>query len=349
MRLFSLIPLLGCLAVLSACGGDADSGTGSETPAEGETARHALTRAQAAELLVKVGDTEITVGEFAERLADQSPYLRARYNSPERRREFLENLVRFELLAAEARRRGMEDLPEVAHTRKQVMIQTMMRELFEDRIRLADITEDEIRAYYDANGNEFHKPAQVRASQILIRDRAAATRVLQQVRAREDDVNLFRRLADEHDEDPVTSQGSRRGDLRFFSEDGSRTADGATNNEAAVPVAVAEAAFSIDRIGGVFPDLVQTPAGFHIVKLTGRRAALERTLEEARRPIQNRLWREKRDQAVDEFVARLRSDASIEENVAALESVRIDPSSTGSMPMLRPNAPADVTMNGVTP
>lgn len=331
-----------CCALLSAggvaCGGDDETPEGTETVRE-EQARHGLTAEEAGALLVKVGDTEITVGEFADRLADQSPYLRARYNSPERRREFLENLIRFELLAAEARRRGMHDLPEVEHGRRQVMIQQMMKDLVEDRIRLADITDEEIQAYYESHRDEFHKPAQVRASHIRMADRAAAQRVLDQVRANPDDVNLFRRLAEQHDEDPVTSRGSRRGDLRFFSEDGSRNAEGATPEEGRVHPEVARAAFSIDRIGGVYPDLVQTPEGFHVVKLTGRRAALERTLEEARRPIQNRLWRQKREQAVDDFLAQLRENASIEENVAALESVRIDPSSTGSMPQLAPLAP----------
>ena len=71
-----------------------------------EWPKNGLTEAQAGEVLVKVGDRTITVGEFADRLASQSPYLRARFESPERRREFLDNLVRYELLVYEAKRRG---------------------------------------------------------------------------------------------------------------------------------------------------------------------------------------------------------------------------------------------------
>ena len=163
LLLASFVLSLGVAAL--ACSGDEDAGAaGAGSESEEEELHHGLTKAQAAELLAKVGDREITVGEFAERLADQSPYLRARYNTPERRREFLDNLIRFELLAQEAERRGLDELPEVQRTRKQVMIQQMMRERFEDRIQLSDVTDEEIRAYYEAHLDEFNKPEQVRAS-----------------------------------------------------------------------------------------------------------------------------------------------------------------------------------------
>lgn len=330
--------LLSSGALFAACSGDdgeASNGEGSEGTEE--ELHHGLTKAQAAELLVKVGDREITVGEFAERLADQSPYLRARYNTPERRREFLDNLVRFELLAQEAERRGLDQLPEVQRTRKQVMIQQMMRERFEDRIQLSDVTDEEIRAYYEAHLDEFNKPEQVRASHILIKNRATAQRVLRQLLAAPDDMTLFRELADRYNEDPETSRGSRHGDLRFFGRDGSRSGNTGEEEADRVPAAVAEAAFGIERIGGVYPELVETPEGFHIIKLTGRRAALRRTLEEARRPIQNRLWRQKREQAVEEFVAQLRREANVEENPAALDSVQIDVDGAGGAPVADPD------------
>src|SRR5689334_4858258 len=107
--------------------------------------KYGLTPEQAKQVLVKVGDTQITVGEFADRLGGQSPYLRARYNSPERRREFLDNMVRFELLALEAKKRGQEQQPDVERVRRQMMVQEMMKQMFDDNgVKLSDITDDEI-------------------------------------------------------------------------------------------------------------------------------------------------------------------------------------------------------------
>ena len=327
VRLASLGAASIALALLAttACSDD-EPRTGDTSGDNGEERRHGLTADQAAEPLVVIGDTTITVGEFADRLAEQSPYLRARYNSPERRREYLDNLVRFELLAAEAKRLGYDDLPEVQRAREQVMIQQMMKEVFEDRIRLSDISEEDIRAHYEANRAEFHQPEQVRASHILMTSRVTADRVLRQILQNRDDVNFFRRMAEQHNTDAATRD--HLGDLRFFSRPEERGED-----EAEVPEAVARAAFAIPEIGGVYGELVESPAGFHIVKLTGRRAALERSLDEARRPIQNRLWRERREQAVADFIATLRRDAEIEENLDLLTEVHIE------LPAGGPDAP----------
>ena len=54
--------------------------------------------------LAKVDDVVITVGELQERLNRQSPYIRARYTSLEQKKEFLDSLIRFEVLAKEAER-----------------------------------------------------------------------------------------------------------------------------------------------------------------------------------------------------------------------------------------------------
>lgn len=268
-------------------------------------------------MLVKVGGKTITLGEFADRLSEQSPYLRARYNSPERRREFLDNLVRFELLAAEARERGYDKLPDVEHTRRQMMIQELMREEFEGKIRPEDVTDAEVRAYYEAHPEEFHQPEQVRASVILIRDAAAARRVRAQLEQRGADIAVFRDLAARHNEDAATKD--RFGDLRFFSRPAERAP-----GEPEVEPAVAEAAFSLAQIGDVAPSVIETPRGFFIVKLTGRRPALARSLEEASRPIRNRLWREKREAAVDAFIAGLRRSTDVQVHDEALADVHID-------------------------
>ncbi len=317
---------LSTLAVASCSSGGGSSTTGGGsggTSGAAAAKKHGLTKQQAGEALVKIGNSTITVGEFADRLADQSPYLRARYNSPERRREFLDNLVSFELLAREAERRGLDRLDDVQRTRKQMMIQEMMKREYEDRVRIEDITNAEVSAYYEANRAEFHKPEQVRASDIVIRDRAKAQRVLAQILARADDVTFFRQMAEQNNENAETRD--RFGDLRFFSRPAERLPD-----EPTVAAAVAEAAFSITQIGGVHRQLVQTPEGYHIIKLTGRRAALDRTLDEARRPIQNKLWRERRERAIEDLVARLRRESRVETNLALLDQLHIDMPAGGS-------------------
>jgi peptidyl-prolyl cis-trans isomerase C len=307
------------------CGKSAEkSAVPPEVTAPGHGLTHGLTKEQADKVLVKVGDATITVGQFAQRLAALSPYLRARYNSPERRREFLENMVRFELLAIAAKEKGFDTAPEVQRTRNEVMVQKLMEQLFDGHdIKPVDVTEADVKAYYDAHQEEFSKPEQVRASHILIKNRATAERVLREAIAGGSDAEKFYALAKQYNEDADTM--ARFGDLRFFSRPEHKQPD-----EPDVADAVRTAAFSIGDIGGVHAQLVQTAAGFHIVKLTGKRAALNRPLDVARRLIQNRLWRERREQAIEKFIADLRAKANVEEHLEHLSQVKVDPPADGA-------------------
>jgi peptidyl-prolyl cis-trans isomerase C len=282
-----------------------------ETPAiEDEWPQHGLTEAQANEVLAKVGDRTITVGELADRLASQSPYLRARFESPERRKEFLDNLVRFELLVYEAKRRGYADKQEIKRARRSAMIQQLVKKEVDEPLEALEITDEEIKAIYDANPLEFDRPAQVRASEIFIKDRAAAKALL--ASAKETDLAGFRKLAREESENEKTK--SSGGDLHFFEASG----------EGDPPAAIRKAAFSLHKVGTVYPELVEEGDGYHIIMLTGKRAGVTRTYEQAKRAIRHKLTREKKDAAMEALTERLRKEIAVEVDYDALNSIEVD-------------------------
>jgi peptidyl-prolyl cis-trans isomerase C len=338
-RLAALVALsiLGSIA-LACSGGESGSGGGNaEAPRV-----HGLTEEQAGQTLAKIGDHTITVGEFAEEIANKGPFLRARYNSPERRRELLDQLVRFELLAQEAHARGLDEEPEVQRTRKQVLIRRFLKQEYEDRIQPTDITDDEVRAFYDAHPTEFHQPEQVRISHIVVAREADATRILRQIQASPNDVRLFRQLAEQFDTDPATHDAF--GDVGFFS----RPADH-RDGEPVVPEPVATAAFSMETIGAVFPTVVHSERGYEIIKLTGRRAALDRSLDESSRTIRNRLWRERRETEIEALVTRLTAEADVEEHLDLLDQIHIDVPEGGLPTPLAPPGAHPLTAPMPTP
>jgi peptidyl-prolyl cis-trans isomerase C len=277
---------------------------------EEEWPKHGLTEAQANEVLAQVGDRTITVGELADRLASQSPYLRARFESPERRKEFLDNLVRFELLVYEARRRGYGDRPEIIRARRNAMIQQLVKKEVDEPLEALVITDEQVKEIYDANPLEFDRPAQVRASDIFIKDRARANKLL--ARAKKADLAGFRKLAREESEDEKTKANG--GDLQLF--------DATGNGEP--PAVIRTAAFSLDKVGAVYPELIEEGNGFHIIMLTGKRAALKRTYEQAKRAIRHKLTRERRDAAMEALTERLREEIEIEVDYDALKSIEVD-------------------------
>ena len=275
-----------------------------------EWPKNGLTEEQANEALVVVGDRTITVGEFADRLASQSPYLQARFESPERRKEFLDNMIRFELLVYEAKRKGYDELPEIKRARRTAMTQQLIKQEVDEKVSIEDVTEEDIKAVYDANPHEYDRPAQVRASDILIKDRTKAEKTL--ARAKQLDIHEFRALARKVSEDEDTRKDG--GDLQFF------TADA----EGSPQPAVRDAAFTLDRVGQVFPKLVKAPDGYHIVMLTGKRAALKRSYEQAKRAIRHRIARERKEAAMDALLSRLREDIEVEIDYDALADVKVE-------------------------
>lgn len=257
-----------------------------------------------AQVLVRFGDVRITVGDVDDRIAEQSPFVRGRYNDPSQRRELLDNLIRFELLAKEARRRGYDRDPEVVQAVKQVAVQELIRRDFDERIRPDTIPADDVRAHYEKNASEFHRPEMRRISQIVLATREEATRLLDKVRTA--DARAFRQLAQEHSIDRETKL--RGGDVRYFPQ---VTEPG--GEAPPVPEPVVHAAFGLENIGDVTREPVEISSGrWALVKLTGRRPADHRTLEQAEPSIRNRLWRERRQSSLDEFVADLRRRANVQ-------------------------------------
>ena len=264
--------------------------------------------------LAKIDDVTITLGEFQERINRQSPYIRARYTSLEQKKEFLDSLVRFEVLAKEAYRRGLDKDPEVVRTMKQVMIQKLMRDEFDSKVTADTVADAEMKAYYDANLGEYVKPEEVRVSAIILKNKAQADRVLLEAKGDGGKTNKgFRDLVMKYSADEETKL--RGGDLRYLE---------MTNKD--VPPAIVKGAFGLLNTGDVSGVIDAGNGTFYILKQTGRRKQMTKSFDDAKPQIRNKLFREKRLKAQQDFIDNLRSKAKVEINEANLAKVRIDTS-----------------------
>jgi peptidyl-prolyl cis-trans isomerase C len=310
---------------LAGCGGEDEKKKGEEAEeaagAEEEVSlveQLGLTPEQAAKVVAKVGDREITVGDVTERINHLSPYIRRRWAAPERRKEFLQKLIRVELLSQEAERLGIRDDPEVQRTVKQVMIRMMVKNDLEKELLPTSIDEERLKKAYQEDHDKYHRPAQVRASQIVVESEAEAKKLIAELKKHSDDRRYFRERAKALSIDQKTKD--RGGDLGYFSEPEKRRED-----EPEVPGAVARAAWSLKKVGEIADEPVETEAGFHVVKLTNKKPEMNRSFESVKRLIENRLLREERKEKMDEFVDKLRSEAKIDIIEENLEKVKIEP------------------------
>src|SRR5262245_20934036 len=264
--------------------------------------------------LAKIDSVTITLGEFQERINRQSPYIRARYTSLEQKKEFLDSLVRFEVLAKEAYRRGLDKDPEVVRTMKQVMIQRLMRDEFDAKITADSVGDADMKAYYDANLSEYVKPEEVRVSAIIVKNKAQAERVALEARGDAGKTNKgFRDLVMKYSSDEETKL--RGGDLRYF--------DASMKD---LPANIVKAAFALVNTGDVSLAVDAANGSWYVLKQTGRRKAMTKAFDDAKPQIRNKLFREKRQTAQKDFVDGLRARAKIEINEANLAKVRIDTS-----------------------
>ncbi|MBW2277362.1 MAG: peptidylprolyl isomerase, partial [Deltaproteobacteria bacterium] len=262
-----------------------------------------------------VGEREITVGEVTEQINRLSPYIRRRWAAPEKRKEFLQKLIRIELLSQEAERQGLNDDPEVQRTVKQVMIRLMVKNDLEKELLPSSIEEEKLKAEYEKEHDKYHRPAQIRASQIVVASEDEAVKLIADLKEHADDRKYFRKQAKKLSVDADTKD--RGGDLGYFSKPQERRDD-----EPEVPKNVAEAAWKLEKIGDLIATPLKSQRGFHVIKLTNKKPEMNRSFDSVKRLIENRMLREARRDMMDKFIEDLRAKAKIEifdENLAKVE------------------------------
>ena len=279
-------------------------------------------------VLAQVDDMVITDADLKEvlgRYASQ-PFVLARYSSIEKKRELLDSLVRYDVLAIEARKRGYERDPEVMRVAKDKMVKLFTQQEILDKVKAGDVPDADVEKYYKDHATDYARPEMVRASQILVKERAKAVKILAEVKsAPKPDMKVFRDLVTKHSEDADSKP--RGGDLTQF--------DRSTTQH---PPSVVTAAFALKEVGDV-SELVATDKGFAILKLTDKRPALSRSLEDAKPEIQRRLLDELRAKKKKDYVEEARKTIKVEifeDQLAKLDLAGSAGVATGPGAMLPP-------------
>ena len=302
-------------------------------------------------VVAKVGDEIITADELKHRLDETSPFLRARYNTLDRKKEFLENLVRNELLAQEAQRQGFDKSPAVKEQMKRAMIQELIKHQLDEKLTGADIAEGDLKKFYDGHLDDFVKPERARVFHIVLAAREAkekaearkkAAALLKDIEAREKkgEVNAFQTAAIKESKDQLSAPMG--GDLRFLSRDELAKAYSAE---------LANAAFELKNPGDKSGPL-ETPAGIELVKLQVKTVALNRSFDDSKDSIRSRMARDRRSRDYDEWMKKLRESAKVVVNEGELDKVQVEGSAPQMQPaaLPRPNPTAPQPLpNGMTP
>ena len=257
----------------------------------------------------------VTIGELEDAILDQNLLMQERYQTHDAVRALLDRSVRFALMAAEAKRRGYDKAPPVVLAANQSAVQQLIQHDFDDVITPASIPEDDVKAYYFAHIDEFVRGEGRRASVVVLADKAAADALF--AKAESVDLRGFRELARAQSLDETNKQ--RGGDLPYFDAAGK----GFDHPDSAVDPAIAKATFALKEVGETSRP-IQVGDRFAVVRYSGVRAARDETLREASDRIRQRLWRDRRQAAIDAHVEQLKQAQPYSVQRQLIDAVKLE-------------------------
>jgi len=317
------------LAALAGCDCGSKPDPAPTPPAPRSALPYGLSPEQASAPVLRLANgRSVTLGEFAA-LLGPAPLTRSRLPESERRRVFLDNMVTQELLAVEAEARGLADKP-VAEVRQAALVQVAMDRLFGPNGELVEpVTDQVVRAAYDANPVRFTAPERRRVSHIQIASEPAARLLLQQLQSAPDVPKAFHEAALRQTQDMRTR--GVRGDLGYFTatqppapEPGSDVVSRPSMRLATeLPPPIREAAFKIGKVGELLGELVPTDKGFHLLLLTGKQGGQQIPFAQVQRALKTELLEERQQAAVEALVAKLEEAAKPTHHDQNLELIRV--------------------------
>ncbi len=271
------------------------------------------------DILARVGPNIITKKDLLAAIDEMSPYTRQRYLTLQRKKQLLEDLIRFEVLVLEAKKQGLEKDPEVKRALQRALIQIYLRRIM-SKIKPKEISESEMRRYYLKNYRKFNRPEKRRARQIFIAIPPGATpEKIEQVRQKAEKIyqlakntssQEFEKLVVKYSEDPLSKE--QGGDIGYSIP----TSEGGTWHPA-----ISKAVFSLKKVGDVSPP-VKTEKGFHILRLEEIVPPLRQSFSQVREIIRHRLMALKREQAYLEYIEKLKKKYRVQINYKLLNSLR---------------------------
>ena len=176
-----------------------------------------------------------------------------------------------------------------------------MERLFHDEVfPRIQVAPAEVEKWYAEHAAEFLEPERVRVLQVVVSSRDEAATVRDRLRR---DPSKFGEVARASS---IAPEGKNGGELGWIRRGGGFPE-------------VFDVCFSLPL--QAVSDVVPSPYGFHVFRVMERKAASKRTLDQARGEIGERLLRDRRARAQEEYLATLRGRASIQIDQAALSAV----------------------------
>ena len=235
-------------------------------------------------ILARVGAVAITEAEVDATIAALGQRGQA-YNTPEGRKAILEQLINKNLFLAEAKRNFYEADPKFKADLARIKDEMLANFAIEKAIAGVNVTEDEVKKFYEENKSEFVNGESVEASHILVDSEEKAEEILAEIK--EGKIS-FEEAARQHSSCPSAQRGGALGEF--------------THGQM-VPE-FDQAAFAMNE--GEISAPVKTQFGYHLIKVTGKKEASEIPYAQIKAQLMQQVLADKQQKAYTSKVNQLK-------------------------------------------
>ena len=263
-------------------------------------------------LKAHLGDTLLTfkggvwtIGDFLQKLKDIPVANRPVYRNSKKLYNDIGILLRNETLAKIALKKRLDRRPEAqkefAEKRDDVLYSKMLMVLLDT----VQVTDADVRKYYQTHPEEFTEPEKVNIREILLRTRPEAEKILQRIRNGEDMAALAKKYS-------IRQWAAKRGgEFGYFSKNGHGKL-----GEIAVSLPVGTLYGPLEIAGG------PPHGGYSVFKVIGKRPPHKLPFSKIKDDLKQRLLQNRRSAVLNQFTQKLKKKFYVKARYDLLKKVK---------------------------
>ncbi len=268
-------------------------------------------------VVATVGNQKLTVGDVQQRLLSVPTFQLQTYGKTPRdiRKNFVEKVMVPEMLfAEEAKRRKLDQTPQVAYRIRGILRSAMLKAIKDGVEQDKAISDKDITLYYVQHKSEFNTPKRLRIWRILVADKPTAEQIIKQAQGT-NGAERWMEIARGKSLDKATAM--RGGNLGFVRPDG-RT----ETPRVRVDPALFAAADKV-KDGEIVAEPVKEGDDWAVVWRRGSMPAVNRTKDDVAPTIRHALQRQRVEASTRDLLAKLEKEHVSERNDKLLQYVDV--------------------------
>lgn len=242
-------------------------------------------------VLAIVAGREITQRDIDIIISKYPEQQRAMFQSEDAKKAILEQAIGFELMYHKGKELKIDETPVYLEQVKIIEKEILIQRTVEDVLSKVIVTDEEAKAYYEANKSEFAEPERVSAKHILMATEEELEALRNRIVSGE---TTFEAAAREYSTCPSKAQDGNLGEF---------------SRGMMVPE-FEEVAFVLEA--GAVSEIVKTQFGFHLIKVEEKIAGGTSTFEDVKDAIVNKLTVEAQQEKYVRLLSELEAKYSVE-------------------------------------